>query len=76
QDDIKRSVLPTQETSLQGKKFLTFLPHSGFSNQFISLRNAIMLAYITNRTLIMPPIIVKKKISFHEFDRLYEDLNS
>ncbi|CAG8811309.1 742_t:CDS:1, partial [Racocetra fulgida] len=24
----------------------------------------------------MPPIIVKKKFCFHEFDRLYEDLNS
>ncbi|RIA95159.1 hypothetical protein C1645_817135 [Glomus cerebriforme] len=44
-------------TSVKNEKFLTYLPHSQFHNQLIELKNAIVLAYLTNRTLIMPPIL-------------------
>ncbi|KAG9287291.1 hypothetical protein G9A89_008921 [Geosiphon pyriformis] len=44
------------------EKFLTYLPHSGFHNQRISLTNAIFLAWYTNRTLILPPTILGRKI--------------
>ncbi|CAG8689045.1 8034_t:CDS:2, partial [Cetraspora pellucida] len=56
------------------EKFLTFLPHSGFNNQFLSLRNAIILSYLTNRTLIMPSIIIDKKITHSGFKKLYNKL--
>ncbi|PIA61762.1 hypothetical protein AQUCO_00200033v1, partial [Aquilegia coerulea] len=39
------------------EKFLWFAPHSGFSNQFSELKNAILMASILNRTLIIPPIL-------------------
>lgn len=37
-------------------KFITYLPHSGFSNQLVELENALMIASLTQRTLILPPI--------------------
>ncbi|OAV92814.1 hypothetical protein PTTG_04930 [Puccinia triticina 1-1 BBBD Race 1] len=40
---------------LEGTKFLTFLPHSGFHNQRIEMKNAFKLAKLLNRTLILPP---------------------
>ncbi|CAG8533708.1 13738_t:CDS:1 [Ambispora leptoticha] len=40
------------------EKFITYLPHSGFHNQRISLENAIFIAWYTNRTLIVPPVIL------------------
>ncbi|CAE6531920.1 unnamed protein product [Rhizoctonia solani] len=36
-------------------RFITYLPHSGFNNQRIALENAMLLAYILNCTLIVPP---------------------
>ncbi|KAK6947543.1 GDP-fucose protein O-fucosyltransferase [Dillenia turbinata] len=39
------------------QKFLFYAPHSGFSNQLSELRNAIVMAAILNRTLIVPPIL-------------------
>ncbi|CAG8573872.1 31908_t:CDS:1, partial [Racocetra persica] len=56
-----------------GEKFLTYLPHSGFSNQLTSLKNAIILSYITNRTLIIPPILFAKIP--HKGKKLYKTLN-
>ena len=41
----------TEPTAL----YLTYLPHSGFHNQRISLENAFVLAALLNRTLIIPP---------------------
>ncbi|KAI3918740.1 hypothetical protein MKX01_042060 [Papaver californicum] len=40
-----------------GEKYLWFAPHSGFSNQLSELKNAILIAGILNRTLIVPPIL-------------------
>ena len=36
--------------------FLSYLPHSGFHNQRIALENALVLARLLNRTLLVPPI--------------------
>ncbi|RGB37637.1 hypothetical protein C1646_741061 [Rhizophagus diaphanus] len=47
----------SQDFPIQNEKFLTYLPHSQFHNQFIELKNAIVLAYLTNRTLIVPSIL-------------------
>jgi hypothetical protein len=57
------------------EKFLTFLPHSGFHNQHGALMNAIMLSYITNRTLIMPPVLINYVPHYHSFYPLYDSLN-
>ncbi|KAF5176363.1 O-fucosyltransferase [Thalictrum thalictroides] len=43
--------------NLGEEKFLWFSPHSGFNNQFSELKNAILIASILNRTLIIPPIL-------------------
>lgn len=37
--------------------YLYYYAHSGFSNQLIGLAKAAQLAYYTNRTLILPPVL-------------------
>lgn len=53
------SALHTQCTSFtaSGEKFLWYAPHSGFSNQLSEFKNAILMAAILNRTLIIPPVL-------------------
>jgi len=34
-----------------------YAPHSGFSNQLSEFKNAILMAGILNRTLVVPPIL-------------------
>ncbi|WCJ25852.1 O-fucosyltransferase family protein [Euphorbia peplus] len=41
----------------EGEKFLWYAPHSGFSNQLSEFKNAILIAGILNRTLIVPPVL-------------------
>ncbi|KAI3657890.1 hypothetical protein MP638_003099 [Amoeboaphelidium occidentale] len=51
--------------------FLFYLPHSGFVNQLIELENALLIAYITRRTLILPPFYVSfLEIPFEGYDKL------
>jgi hypothetical protein len=42
---------------IPGEKFLWYAPHSGFSNQLSEFKNAILMAAILNRTLIVPPVL-------------------
>ncbi|KAI0661302.1 hypothetical protein C8Q70DRAFT_893854, partial [Cubamyces menziesii] len=51
--------------------FLAYLPHSGFHNQRIALENALVLARILNRTLLLPPIRLGLPLSYAPFDELY-----
>lgn len=39
------------------QKFLFYAPHSGFSNQLQEFKNAVVMAAILNRTLIIPPVL-------------------
>ncbi|KAF7844837.1 O-fucosyltransferase 30 [Senna tora] len=39
------------------EKFLWYAPHSGFSNQLSEFKNAILMAGILNRTLVVPPVL-------------------
>ncbi|CAG8668909.1 6096_t:CDS:1, partial [Paraglomus brasilianum] len=57
------------------EKFITYLPHSQFNNQRIELENAILLAYYTNRTLIVPPLILGHISAWAPFDKLYDYLS-
>ncbi|CAK9141481.1 unnamed protein product [Ilex paraguariensis] len=40
-----------------GDKFIWYAPHSGFSNQLSEFKNAILMAAILNRTLVIPPVL-------------------
>lgn len=43
--------------ALLGQSFLWYAPHSGFSNQLSEFKNAVLMAGILNRTLIVPPVM-------------------
>ncbi|KAL8216423.1 hypothetical protein R6Q57_023260 [Mikania cordata] len=43
--------------TLKGHKFLWYAPHSGFTNQLSEFKNAVLMAAILNRTLIVPPVL-------------------
>jgi hypothetical protein len=57
------------------EKFLTYLPHNGFHQQHGALMNAIMLSYMTNRTLIIPPILINYFPRTSTFHSLSDTLN-
>ncbi|KAF9580209.1 hypothetical protein BGW38_003244, partial [Lunasporangiospora selenospora] len=55
-------------------KFLTFLPHSGFHNQRSELENALLLARLLNRTLIMPKVYLGPPMPWLTFPQLHSRL--
>ena len=56
---------------ISGERYLAYLPHSGFHNQRIAFENALVLARILNRTLLVPPArLGKDLVSYHKFDDL------
>ena len=44
------------EPQNESNGYISYLPHSGFNNQRQQLENALIVAYIMNRTLIVPPL--------------------
>ncbi|WAQ87119.1 hypothetical protein PtA15_8A20 [Puccinia triticina] len=60
----------------RGLRYLSYLPHSGFHNQRIALENALTLAKVLNRTLIIPPCILGTAIPWVEFDKLLNRLRT
>ncbi|KAG0008385.1 hypothetical protein BGZ80_003518, partial [Entomortierella chlamydospora] len=48
--------------------YLSYLPHAGHANQFMSLQSAGLLAKKLNRTLIIPPIIS----NFHDHNNTHQ----
>ena len=66
---IHTNILSTEE------RFLAYLPHSGFHNQRIAFENALVLARLLNRTLIVPPVRLSNiPIPYYPFDRLSQQL--
>jgi hypothetical protein len=56
---------------LDGTKYLSYLPHSGVHNQRIALENALTLAHLLNRTLLVPPIrVARRPVRYLPFDTL------
>ncbi|KAI0369637.1 hypothetical protein BV20DRAFT_996450 [Pilatotrama ljubarskyi] len=53
------------------ERFLAYLPHSGYHNQRIALENALVLARILNRTLLLPPVRLGNPLSYAPFEELY-----
>ncbi|KAI8385665.1 hypothetical protein BD560DRAFT_384028 [Blakeslea trispora] len=45
----------THSNLTEEERFLAYLPHSGLSNQRIELANALLMSYMLNRTLLVPP---------------------
>ncbi|CAB4441294.1 unnamed protein product [Rhizophagus irregularis] len=81
-NDIKTTITKSAPTNATIKpilsfeeKFLTYLPHNDFHDQHGALINAIMLSYITNRTLIIPPLLINYFPRTSTFHSLYNNLN-
>ncbi|KAH7036899.1 hypothetical protein BKA57DRAFT_520779, partial [Linnemannia elongata] len=55
-------------------KYITFLPHSGFHNQRTELENALLLARLLNRTLIMPKVYLGPPMPWLTFPMLHSRL--
>lgn len=51
-------------------RFLAYSPHSGYHNQRISLENAMTLAFMLDRTLLVPPVWLGHAIPYISFDKL------
>lgn len=58
----------------QEDRYLAYLPHSGLSNQRIELANALLLAYMLNRTLIIPPAFLGTVFGWMNRDQLLDKL--
>ncbi|KAF9410719.1 hypothetical protein BGZ94_001554 [Podila epigama] len=56
------------------EKYLTFLPHSGFHNQRSELENALVLARLLNRTLIIPKVYLGPPMPWLTFHLLHSRL--
>ncbi|KAI0645975.1 hypothetical protein C8Q79DRAFT_967237 [Trametes meyenii] len=56
---------------IRSERFIAYLPHSGFHNQRIALENALILATVLNRTLLLPPVRLGEPLSYLPFDQLY-----
>lgn len=55
-------------------RYLAYSPHSGYHNQRISLENALTLAYLLRRTLLLPPVWLGHAIPYISFDKLQRRL--
>lgn len=56
------------------ERYLAYLPHSGLSNQRIELANALLLAHMLNRTLIIPPAFLGNVFGWMGREQLEERL--
>lgn len=57
------------------EKFFTWNPHSGISNQKISLLNALLIAIVTNRTIVLPDVTLKHSSYLTNFEEQRETAN-
>lgn len=73
-------VFPVEKKTLrrleqqQEERFMTYLPHSGTHNQRVSLINAMVIAKILNRTLLMPEMNIGKAVSWRNSAHLSQQL--
>lgn len=61
-------------SSTPPERYLAYLPHSGLSNQRIELANALMLAALLKRTLIVPPAFLGNVVGWMPKDMLLDHL--
>uniref|UniRef100_A0A7S2UE97 Peptide-O-fucosyltransferase 1 n=1 Tax=Attheya septentrionalis TaxID=420275 RepID=A0A7S2UE97_9STRA len=58
--DLIPSIEDTTTRQTTHSRYLVYFSHSGFSNQLLGLQRAAILAYSTNRTLVLPPLLPHK----------------
>ncbi|ORE20011.1 hypothetical protein BCV71DRAFT_212818 [Rhizopus microsporus] len=58
----------------QQERYLAYLPHSGLSNQRIELANALLLAYMLKRTLLIPPAFLGNVFGWMPREQLMDHL--
>ncbi|KAI9487015.1 MAG: hypothetical protein EXX96DRAFT_551515 [Benjaminiella poitrasii] len=61
-------------TSKDEERYLAYLPHSGLSNQRIELANALLLAHMLKRTLIIPPAFLGTVFGWMKREQLTDRL--
>ena len=49
---------------LRKSRRLVYAAHSGFGNQEMALRRALLVSYVLNRTLVVPPILHQADLSY------------
>ena len=72
------SLVPDGCSRIRTGRLLLYAAHSGFGNQEMQLRKALLLAYVLNRTLLLPPLLPQSDLSFgppeqHCTDRAWLD---
>lgn len=60
---------------LEEQRYLAYLPHSGLSNQRIELANALLLAHMLNRTLIIPPAFLGNVFGWMPGEQLMDHIS-
>ncbi|KAI8148090.1 hypothetical protein BJV82DRAFT_594547 [Fennellomyces sp. T-0311] len=70
----EQSPPPLRHSAHEQERFLAYLPHSGLSNQRIELANALALATILQRTLIVPPAFLGTVVGWMKKEQIYEHL--
>jgi hypothetical protein len=65
----------TTNISNNDEQYLAYLPHSGLSNQRIELANALLLAAILKRTLIVPPAFLGSVVGWMPMEQLLDHLS-
>jgi hypothetical protein len=81
-DDGKSSIpisllpIPRPVDTSSSRKYISYLPHSGFHNQRVELMNALFLASYLNRTLLVPPIWINGAPAAGSYDKLVEGWES
>lgn len=61
---LQSSSLRERCAPVRGDRLLVYAAHSGFGNQEFALRRALLVAYVTNRTLVLPPILRHSDLAF------------
>jgi hypothetical protein len=46
------------------QKYLAYLPHSGFHNERVELQNALMLAHLLDRALVVPRVRIGRAMAW------------
>lgn len=54
----------TRCASIRHDRLLLYAAHSGFGNQELALRRALLIAYVLNRTLVLPPLLRQSDVAF------------
>lgn len=71
---VRPALLNSPAPILPHEQFLAYTPHSGYHNQRLALENALSLAFMLNRTLLLPPVWLGHAIPYIAFDKLQRRL--